>query len=867
MTSESKQQKIPKVFISYSYDSDNQMDRVLALSDRLREDGIDCNIDQYEQSPMKGWHSWRVNEIEESDFVLMICTPQYIRRFRGNEEDDMSMGVPWEGSVVTRYIYSQAGQNSKYIPILFALKDAESLPNILRSDTHYLVSNSKGYELLYRRLTNQHENQKADLGKFKTLPPRDRKQFFTADSEINIIQKDLCNLPRKSYSKFIGRKKEVAQLLEWISPEHRPYMHVVRGIGGVGKTALVLEVAHQCWDAKKDNINNQDIPTFDAIIFTSSKATDLVNTKVVDRPEKEPMLKDIFRVIADVLNEPTVTQSLAKEQQKQANQALGKQSTLLIVDNLETLLESEREVILSFLNNVPTSTQVIITTREYVGFDGIAIHSLNKEESFDLLERQAKLKQLDLKNIRITNEWKTNVHKLFSGIPIALIYAIGQLAAGYRTIDVIDPGTDRKYLGKFCFESSITLIKNKMAYQLLISMTFFRDSPCREALIKVAGLTDGNQDTIDALAKLQQLSLITEERGRYSILSITREYAISELEKIENAEFKRSARERWYDWYLNFTEQYGGEDWDGWRARYDRLKKEWENIESVLNWYADKEEFTKVLQLWENVDNYVDLSGYWQKRRDWWAYLGKRSGSTKIKVKALSEKGLTLTLMGKESYKEAEKYLNNAWGLREDADNIVQATVANHLAVLTKIQGDYSRTYYWLDIEKKLLDECQILNTDKQKKRYLVRNIYYRAETHYLDNKIDLARDGFIEAINLSREIGWQRFKNYAKNWLAEIYIIEDKLELAAQNLKSGLSAAKAARESRRIALYQATYARLYYRLSQKSRQNNLIEESIQHIEKSKDYADQAFKVFSKEFMIAEKDEITNLLTFIQNER
>lgn len=38
-------QNNPKVFISYSHDSEEHKDRVLALSDRLRADGIDCIID------------------------------------------------------------------------------------------------------------------------------------------------------------------------------------------------------------------------------------------------------------------------------------------------------------------------------------------------------------------------------------------------------------------------------------------------------------------------------------------------------------------------------------------------------------------------------------------------------------------------------------------------------------------------------------------------------------------------------------------------------------------------------------------------------------------------------------------------------
>jgi hypothetical protein len=44
----------PRVFISYTHDSPEHKDRILALSDRLRQEGVDCSIDQYEQSPEEG---------------------------------------------------------------------------------------------------------------------------------------------------------------------------------------------------------------------------------------------------------------------------------------------------------------------------------------------------------------------------------------------------------------------------------------------------------------------------------------------------------------------------------------------------------------------------------------------------------------------------------------------------------------------------------------------------------------------------------------------------------------------------------------------------------------------------------------------
>ena len=69
-----------RVFISYSHDSPEHQDRVLALADRLRVEGVNASIDQYVQSPPEGWADWCEMEIRKSDFVLMVCTETYLRR-------------------------------------------------------------------------------------------------------------------------------------------------------------------------------------------------------------------------------------------------------------------------------------------------------------------------------------------------------------------------------------------------------------------------------------------------------------------------------------------------------------------------------------------------------------------------------------------------------------------------------------------------------------------------------------------------------------------------------------------------------------------------------------------------------------------
>jgi hypothetical protein len=48
----------PAVFISYSHDSPEHEAEVLALANRLREDGNDAVLDQYLSFPPEGWDLW-----------------------------------------------------------------------------------------------------------------------------------------------------------------------------------------------------------------------------------------------------------------------------------------------------------------------------------------------------------------------------------------------------------------------------------------------------------------------------------------------------------------------------------------------------------------------------------------------------------------------------------------------------------------------------------------------------------------------------------------------------------------------------------------------------------------------------------------
>lgn len=169
---------IPKVFISYSHDSSEHDNRVLALSNRLRREGVNVIIDQYEASPPEGWPRWMDRNIRDSDFVIVICTETYYNRVIGKSEPGKGRGVKWESTLTFQYIYDVDTENTRFIPVLFEPDQVKYIPTPLRGATHYCIDTDQGYESLYRRLTNQPLVEIPDLGKLLELPLCERKQDF-----------------------------------------------------------------------------------------------------------------------------------------------------------------------------------------------------------------------------------------------------------------------------------------------------------------------------------------------------------------------------------------------------------------------------------------------------------------------------------------------------------------------------------------------------------------------------------------------------------------------------------------------------------------------------------------------------------------
>ena len=150
-----------KVFISYSWDSEEHKEQVLSLANTLRNPwGIETDIDQYVRgkppfTPPQGWDLWMEKRIEWAEFVLIVCTETYKRRFRGDEEPGLGRGVTWEGTIIRQRLYNDQLVNTKFIPVVFSSQDSTHVPTILNGNDKYVIKDERSFRDLCYRLRRE----------------------------------------------------------------------------------------------------------------------------------------------------------------------------------------------------------------------------------------------------------------------------------------------------------------------------------------------------------------------------------------------------------------------------------------------------------------------------------------------------------------------------------------------------------------------------------------------------------------------------------------------------------------------------------------------------------------------------------------
>jgi hypothetical protein len=136
---------VPSVFVSYAWEKDVSK-WVHAFASRLRADGLDAHIDQWETALGDHLTEYMERSIRNNDFVLIICTPLYKQK-----ADERTGGVGYEGHIITGEMFSKANHR-KFIPVLCKGDWKTSAPSFLQDKYYSDLRHASSFEANYSRL-------------------------------------------------------------------------------------------------------------------------------------------------------------------------------------------------------------------------------------------------------------------------------------------------------------------------------------------------------------------------------------------------------------------------------------------------------------------------------------------------------------------------------------------------------------------------------------------------------------------------------------------------------------------------------------------------------------------------------------------
>ena len=139
--------RFPKVFVSYSWDDEGHKRWVANLATKLRGDGVDVTLDQWNTVPGDQLTTFMEKEIRDNNYVLIICTPNYRMK-----SDQRKGGVGYEGDIMTAEVLI-GGNHRKFIPILARGSWAESAPSWLKGKVYVDLGTEEKSEINYSDLT------------------------------------------------------------------------------------------------------------------------------------------------------------------------------------------------------------------------------------------------------------------------------------------------------------------------------------------------------------------------------------------------------------------------------------------------------------------------------------------------------------------------------------------------------------------------------------------------------------------------------------------------------------------------------------------------------------------------------------------
>lgn len=323
------------------------------------------------------------------------------------------------------------------------------------------------------------------------------------------------NLP--TLQPFFGREEELKKIADALDPDSRTWGALIDGPGGMGKTSLAVRAAY---DASPE--------VFKKIIFISLKTRELEDDGLRD------LSGFILSGLVELLNElarelgcDEITKAPEDQRPRLLLNALRGTHTLLVLDNLESLVKSERDTLFTFIKKLPTGCKAILTSRGRIGSgaEELILEKLSEEAAL------ATLAELATRNpllARTSEAERLVLYRETAGKPLLLRWTAGQLGRGHcltftDALNFIRSCPEKNDPLEFIFGDLVEDFSEDET-KALCALTYFTLPAEVKHVAAIAGLPEPETDLALRKLAVRSLAVPTDELKTFTLVSMVADF-------------------------------------------------------------------------------------------------------------------------------------------------------------------------------------------------------------------------------------------------------------------------------------------------------------------------------------------------------
>jgi hypothetical protein len=329
--------------------------------------------------------------------------------------------------------------------------------------------------------------------------------FFTeVIPAVNELSGVRSNIPSQGPIDFVGRKRQMAKIKREIL-EIPNQNGIIYGVGGVGKTALMIQLS-------KD-LAESGTPLFSNIIWASAKTSYYNPTidVVHEHTTRLESLDDLLQTVLYFCEFEDLEGYTLEDKKGLFLELLQENQVLLVLDNFETIIKPQKEEIIKFfevevkhsLRAHPNNFKIIITSRETIpcGFHSVSLTGLDLREAKQLMA--SLYKRYDSGHAELSDDQKEQLFRVTFGIPIVIKHAFGQIYEHRKTfVTVVEslPKVDSQQLVEFSYHEILGEIqKDGCALDTLLLLEVMN---CPLMARQIADILERNENHIESTIRI-----------------------------------------------------------------------------------------------------------------------------------------------------------------------------------------------------------------------------------------------------------------------------------------------------------------------------------------------------------------------------